>query len=253
MINAPASRAPQNAHHARRLGLVRPRLPADGPHRPGRARLRRRLLRAHLLLRLLTEPASSAARRGLLLHRGPGAHHRRALHHERIPPEDHHDVTRPRPGAHPSPAGQSHRRRPVVHLRCAPGPRGRRRGGAALECRPRWRHLAGNRSGRRRRSGPTGFRRPARPLRPRLRDVGEEPGRGHPAHHRRDLDSRGHPHCAGQGHLPLRAELAAQRRGRRPGRRHRPGLRRWRTGTTASGFSAGGRAAWCCWLGAWGR
>ena len=53
----PAGRVPQDAHHARRVGDLRPRLPVDGPRHPDRPRVRRRLPGPHLLLRLLAEPA----------------------------------------------------------------------------------------------------------------------------------------------------------------------------------------------------
>ena len=61
----PARRVPQDAHHARRMGHVRPGLPPDRPGHPGRLRLGRRLLGPHLLLRLDAQPAARAAGRRL--------------------------------------------------------------------------------------------------------------------------------------------------------------------------------------------
>ena len=90
---------------------LRPGLPPDHPPRTGRPGLGRRLPGPHLLLRHLAgasgASSSAPATSGLCA----GADHRRALHHQRIPPQDHHHVARPRPRAQPGPAGQGHRHR----------------------------------------------------------------------------------------------------------------------------------------------
>ncbi len=62
----PACRAPQDALHARRVGQLRPGLPADHPPRAGRPGFGRRLPGPHLLLRLLATRAARAPRLRLL-------------------------------------------------------------------------------------------------------------------------------------------------------------------------------------------